>query len=206
MDIALLIPVSLLLIGSAAVVWILWSLVQAIFPQLLQRIQFSQRARGQQSRRGEQQLAKADKCIERGNFAAATELLRSSFVFTQRCKTSAEVEEATSQHLGVLSRLITLSERRGRHLEGLAVAEELVQSRGEIWEELLKTREELRSLQMRRLEDGKQTPQWAVGEFERKIAQLEDRLQTNGRTLKQQFEALVQSLDTDDEPTSRTVH
>src|SRR5262249_34517292 len=119
-------------------------------------------------------LAQADALIKAGSFHEATAALRKTFILDHIKSSPVMVDASVNLHLSVLSRLIMIAERKGAHLENLAVVEDLVQGRGQLLHSYLDTVRDRGALKQKRSKSGKGVADWALSEYEKKLADLED--------------------------------
>ncbi len=142
--------------------------------------------------RNREALAKeADLMIEKSDWKEALRLIRNSFYFDNIKSDSALVEKISQHHMGLLSRLMIISDKQGRNLENLAIIEGLLMSRCEImraWFEAFSSHRKLVA------KHSKKIPSWALDEYRNKIKELEDKLSVNQRSLKSQMDSAYKIL------------
>ena len=136
-------------------------------------------------------VEEVDRLIEQDNWSKSIELLRAA-IYLEDGKLSPDAAEKANQHnLGILTRLLLISEKRKRRLVSLAVVEDLLLSRRDMQRTLAEAIAGRQSLSRKR---GRDVPAWALDEYKRKISDLNDQLVTNRRSLESQFEKLFVEL------------
>ncbi len=175
-----------LLLGAILLLW--W---QALSSQFLP--QFSTRGITDNLKIGQHQkaLERSDRLIEQREFKAAAPLLQEALILLHIKKDRALVERSVQFNLSVISRIISIAEHTGAHLENLAIVEDLIHSRGELQLAFLDGLRDRSAFQRRRSEAGKGAPDWALSEFNRKVEDLEERITTNKRSLQTQVKELL---------------
>jgi tetratricopeptide (TPR) repeat protein len=148
----------------------------------------------------------ADLLMREGKLEEAAEALKHAFVLNHQRGDEAFLERLYTHHLGILSRLVTIAEKRNRRVENLPLLEGLLASRND----LIRGYEDVsfgkRKLRERRKEKGMETPPWADDEFDRKLRELIDRLDTNRKSIESQLDDLTKSLGTEASGEEVTYH
>lgn len=139
-------------------------------------------------------LSKVDALIEQGNFPVALTELRGALLLAHIKSGPELIDQSVHLNLAVLSRILSLSERAGAHLENLAVVEDLVQSRGQLLTSYFEAQRDRRVFKSRRSSAGKDAPEWAIAEFTRRVDELKDRIDTNSRSLQMQLDELLRDV------------
>lgn len=104
-------------------------------------------------------------------------------------------EANVSLHEGLLGRIVVLADKFGRDIEQIALVENLLTARRELLRNLEETRETLGSINQRQREKGRETAEWAVSEYTKRLAELKERAATNAQTIEGQFARLLQVLE-----------
>ena len=181
---SLLIGLTLAGVGAALCLWIVRSIAAIILPDtrgLTEKIRFRSR---------ERHAREADALIERQDWSGALSALQSSF-YLDAINLPEMIERVTNLHLGVLSRLLLVSERKGVKLSNLAVIEDLLLSRAEMMRSHVDVIASRATLSRRR---ERKTPAWAFEEYQKRLDELNDRLKTNRKSLLSQLEILFRTL------------
>jgi hypothetical protein len=148
-------------------------------------------------------VEEVDGLIATANWPAASKLLRKGFLLDPGHWDTDLIERVSNHNLGILSRMLIISEKQGRSLSNLAVIEDLIISRRETlrsYLEAFNTKEAL--LKKRRRE----TPAWALQEYKNKISELLDKLLTNQRSIESQAEKAFLALARQQEQSEITYH
>jgi len=152
----------------------------------------------------EKLLAEADRHIKGGVLFRALPLLRRAFAIDKTSTDLASIELASNHHQGILERLVDLSHHYDRPLLGLPVLEDLLISRTQLLRTQLELKAARASIKSRIKEKGRSTPQWATSDFDQRLSEVVDRLETNRRSLNGQIDLVFRSLEGASEPTSET--
>ena len=185
---SLILPLLFTLISLAIVAFLLKSLFGPVFGQtrgLTERLKFRQK----------QKLAlEAERLIVAGEPKLAYPILADAFYLAALVKSSALIDDVTNHNLDILAKIIGIAENHARHLDNLAIVEDLIQSRAQLMRSYFEKISTKDSIKRKRRELGKDAPPWALDEFERQLNDLKDRLETNrlslSSTIKQIFRAL----------------
>ena len=193
----LIIALLLSFIGILAIAW----LMGAMFLPLLKDTRgFTERVRFRQR---EKTLEAVDALIEKNDFTEAFKLLLLSFFFDAVRADKELIEKIHNHHVGILSRIVLVAEKLSRHVENLAIIEDLVLSRSELLRSLFEVRQSRTTLSSRR---SKETPQWALDEYTKKIDELLDRLKTNQRSLESQMALAISETKSPQQEQEITFH
>ena len=191
MNATLAIALVLAALGCGAAIYILYSWYHAILSQYAPHLSVRGISDRVQLAQHSKLLSKVDALIEQGNTSGALRSLRVALVVTHIKSDPRLIDQSVHHNLGVLSRVLSIAERTGAHLENLAVVEDLIQLRGELQTSYLEAVRDRATFRRRRSSAGKNAPEWAISEFNRKIDELTDRIETNRRSLHTQLEALL---------------
>jgi hypothetical protein len=145
-------------------------------------------------KRKERVLAMADEQITKGQIERAYPLLRQAFLLEGVGMDSEMLEKIHTHHLEILERVVAIGERSGSHLDNLPIVEGLLQARTDLMKACYEIQLSKTALNQRRKEKGQDTPEWAVSEFTKRLAELEERLVTNRKSLDSQLATLFSSL------------
>ena len=140
----------------------------------------------------EKQLALIDGMIESGDIASSFNQLRQILFFDVIKHDADLVERVSALHFGVLSKLMALSHLRDQHISELVVLEDLFSSRTTLlrtWGETVTTRDSL----MRKRNN--KMPEWAFDEYQKKLAEFSDQLDTNRKSIESQLDKVFLSLN-----------
>ncbi len=185
-DIALLFPALIFTVLGAA---LLYTFVRSLWIAIFGNTRgLGERAR---FKRREQNLKRADTAIRQGEFLAALKLIEAAFFFDHIRKDQALIDQVVGHHIGVLGRLIAISEEEGHPITGLAVIEDLVHSRGELMRAYMEATSTRDSLGKNRK---KAVPRWALDEYDKKMSEILERLSVNKRSLASQFQVVISDL------------
>lgn len=174
-------PIVAIVLGLLGLAMIAWLLASMVLPLLRDSRAFAERVRFRQK---ERILDSVDAMIEKNLFADALKHLVVAFFYESIRADKELIEKVHNHHVGILSRIVLVAEKLSRHVENLAVIEDLVLSRSELLRSLYETRQNRAALSARRT---RETPQWALDEYSRKIDEIIDRLKTNQRSLESQM-------------------
>lgn len=139
-------------------------------------------------------LAAVDKALERGALADASQLLKDAFYLEQVKLDKKFIAYVHHHNVSVLGRLVVLHEKRGVHMQNLALVEGLFQSRRELMESHYDTISTRSALREKRGQKGKDVPQWSSSEFDSKLEGVRDKIFTNKRTLRAQLQEAFKAL------------
>lgn len=182
--------------GVLVFFWIIASSIPVEWHTLPSRFALSRRVRA---------MTHSDLLKKQGNRAGAAKLLRSAFYFDSP-KRPAFIEAVHNHNLSVISRLVSLNDEGISHFSNLPIIEGLIQTRADLLRNLFELREQRKALKTRRKQNNRNTPAWALNEFERRAAELTDRLKTNHRSLESQLDVLVGELLAPRSDTEITYH
>ena len=183
----LFVAIFFALLSAAGVITVLWIFAKAIpveWHTLPNRFALNRRVRS---------ISQADLLKRQGNLAAAAKLLRSALYFESPGR-SAFIDTVHNHNLSIISRLVSLNDEGISHFTNLPIIEGLIQTRADLTRNLIELREQRRALKSRRKQNNRNTPAWALNEFERRAAELSDRLKTNQRSLDSQLDILMSEL------------
>lgn len=169
--------IVLALVGLSLIGFIIW----VVFGSLI--LDLRAWAGRQKLVRKQRLLSEADELLRKGDLTLALPKLKDALLLDQELNTPILIETVTHHHLSILSRLISIAEQSSTHLPNLAIVEDLLASRAQLFRTLSEARQTRRSL--RRRSAGKETevPDWARAEYEKKLTEIRDRLATNKKSL-----------------------
>ncbi len=177
-----IVSITLGLIGVGIIAWLLSCFVM---PLLQDTKAFAERVRFRQKQRI---LEDADSRIGKNEYHEALSQLVLAF-FYDSVRTDKElIEKVHNHHVGILSRMVLVADKLSRRVDNLPIIEDLVLSRSELLRALFDARQSRATLSARRT---RETPQWALDEYSKKIDELVDRLTTNQRSLMSQMQAAI---------------
>lgn len=181
-----LIPASLFLVAGGGLIYFMGR-------SLLVAVLGNTRGVGERNRfkRKEERLKLADVSIRKGEYLSALSHLEAAFFFDHVQSDLGLIDKVVGHHIGILGRLITISEEEGCSVSGLAVIEDLVHSRGDLMRAFFDAYRTKESLSKNRK---KPVPRWAVEEYSKKMVEILERLATNKRSLSSQFDVAIKEL------------
>jgi hypothetical protein len=188
--------IVLAVVGLSLIGFILWALLHSAWADVLSW------AYRQKLAKKERSLAAADALIKNGAYAEALPVLRDCFLLDQLPRNPALIEGITHHHLSVLSRLIAIGEGTSSHVPNLAIVEDLFSSRAQYLRTVHETYHAKKSLGQRK-KSGKELPEWAVAEYDNKLEELTDKLDTNRKSLENKIAEIFTALSS--APTSHQV-
>ena len=143
--------------------------------------------------KGREQLARqADACIQRGEWETALKVIQDAFYFDRSVTDSQLVEKINNHHVGLLSRLLIISDKASCHMPNLEVLEGLLSSRAEMLRDWCDAQRSIEGLKRKR---SGRVPEWAFEEYRKRLAELEDRLATNQKSLRSLLDATSRLLE-----------
>jgi hypothetical protein len=181
-----LLPALLFLIAGGALVYFMGR-------SLLVAVLGNTRGVGERNRfkRREERLKLADVSIRKGEYLAALSHLEAAIFFDHVQSDLGLIDKVVGHHIGILGRLITISEEEGCSVSSLAVIEDLIHSRGDLMRAFFDAHRTKESLTKNRK---KSVPRWAVEEYSKKMIEILERLATNRRSLSSQFDIAIKEL------------
>ena len=143
----------------------------------------------------ERLLAAGDVFFQSKNFPQALESWKSAIYLDSLRHQPGLVETVLNLNLNVLSRLVSLSEKQGRHILNLARVEDLFATRGELMKTFCDTKNTLHKLRHRK-KDTKSAgaPDWALQEFSKKHAEIKQKIAVNRDNLESELKCLFDSF------------
>lgn len=142
-------------------------------------------------RQREKQLHIIDGILESGDISLSLKQLRQIIFFDLIKHDPDLVERVSALHFGVLNKLMALSHLRDQHVPELVVLEDLFSSRTLLlrtWGETIATRNSL----MRKRNN--KMPGWAFDEYQKKLAEFTDQLDTNRKSIESQLDKVFNTL------------
>ncbi len=150
-------------------------------------------------------LMTADLLLKAGDFGSSLPKLRESFVLEIPPLRAAAVEGVAHHNLSILSRLINIAERSGTHIPNLAIVEDLLATRAQLCRALVETTLGKRSLG-KKIGEKKEVPDWALAEYDKKLAEINDRLVPNRKSLEAKLGDIFTSLSSPPSVSEVTYH
>jgi hypothetical protein len=129
-------------------------------------------------------IQELDREFKAGNFSKALAILEQSFFFSPRLGDTSIIEKIAAHHLEVLNRIVTFSDRHGFHLGPLPALEELLNTRSELFRAKYEVGQTIKTLNYQRIFSKHKGPNWALNEFKKKQADLDDRLGVNRQAIR----------------------
>lgn len=183
----LFVAIFFALLSAACVLTVLWVFAKSIpveWYSLPSRFALNRRMRA---------LNQADLLKRQGNVKAAAKILRAAMLFEAPARSSM-IDSIHNHNLSVLSRLVSLNDEGISHFTNLPIIEGLIQTRADLLRNIAELRDQRKALKSRRKQNNRNTPAWALNEFERRESELLDRLKTNHRSLDSQLDILMNEL------------
>ena len=177
-------PLGLLLIGLAALFYILRIVWVAIFGgnfNLIESITKNLKVN---------KLEQIDKLFEAGKSKEAFTLIIDSFKLDLPKTKNPNVQAVYAHNIEVFRRLVRSTEGLESPVKEIPILEELIASRAALcksWAEAHITRSTLKS--------SGPDKSWAFDEFNKRVRDLEDKLTTNSRSLSVQIDSLKQKME-----------
>lgn len=179
MDLLTLLPVLLIaVLALLVVVYLSWSILGPIFELNLGS------AERRRLRIKQNQLLKVDEALNAQNYELALQLLNQSFCFDTISHDAGLIRIISGHNLSLLGKLLVIADAKARQLDNVGVVEELLNSRGALLQTLLEVKQSYVSARVERRSKGAGAlPKWARDEYDRKIADIVGRLETNKQSL-----------------------
>ena len=121
-------------------------------------------------------------------------LFQSSLCLESLFYSDSVLREVLDHQQTILERIVALSEQYSIHLDLLPNLEDLLMARGELLRENLETVRVRSDLAKKQKEKGRTVPEWAKSEYERKIIVLQERINTNRKSIESTLHDLLISL------------
>jgi len=185
------------LVSCLVLLFLLKILLQAIFGDLRG---FAEKIK---LKRKEKIIKEVDIFIEKGILDTAFSRLRSCFFFDLATLDPNFIEKVNNHHMGILSRIVVIAEKRAKRLSNIAIIEDLLLSRCEMMRSRLEAFTSRQNLLKKR---EKPVPEWAVGEYLRKLDEIKDRLITNQKSLESQLAQAFEEIVRDTASNEITYH
>lgn len=195
----ILVAVALVVVGLAAVAFLLKILLAPLFAGLLR---IPEQAK---IRRREALLTELDRLIEQGPVPQVLSQISSLFLF-DRLSSLELMEKAHTLNLSALGRLMSLAEVSSKHVSNLAILEDLLANRLALQKGHHEVSQSAQKALSRSREDKRAVPAWALNEFKRKLSELEDKLKTNKSSLESQLRLAIAELEKQSSSSSVTYH
>lgn len=142
-------------------------------------------------RQREKQLGLVDALIESSNLPGAFKQIRQTIFFDVVRHDAELIERVSSLHFGVLSKLMALSNSRGSHIPELVVLEDLFSLRTALlrsWAEAISSKNNLLRKRQNKM------PDWAFEEYQKKLGEFSDQLDTNRKSIETQLDKILLSF------------
>lgn len=184
----IVIGITLGLVGIAVICYLSYLIVRnSIGDPLVFLLKF-------QVRQKEQTLNSFTASLLAGDKLQAQKSLQSSFILDGAPKNEQTIDRIAAHHLEILNRVIEGAAKRERRLDTLPILEDLIQSRNQLLKGYLDSARSLTALADRGKEKGTPTPPWALQEYQRRLAEISDRLRTNEKALHSQLTSVIAAL------------
>lgn len=148
--------------------------------------------------RHRQFLVKAEAALAKSpsntDISPALDLLGNSFCFDPRFRRPTIIQQLGEHHEAILGHIIAIAESRQVHLDALPELEELLDTQLLLLREGIDTREARRGLHQKQHEKGKNTPDWAFAEYEKKLTLVGEHLDKNRREAQELIRFIFRSL------------
>lgn len=149
-------------------------------------------------RQREKQLALVDQLIDSGDLSGSFRHLRQTLYFDVVKYDPDLVERVSSLHFSALNKLLALAASKDQHLPELVVLEDLFSSRTALLRSCGEVIGSRNSLMRKR---NNKMPDWAFEEYQNKLNEFADQLDTNRKSIENQLDKVFISLSS---PTSAT--
>jgi hypothetical protein len=153
-----------------------------------------------------QLLNELDKEFQAGNFSQALEILEKTFFFDPKLGETTIIEKIAAHHMEVLNRIVAFSDRHGFHLGPLPALEELLSNRSDLFKSKFEVSQTIRNLKFKKILSRNKSPNWALIEFKKKLADIQDKLETNRKAIKVTVKELFLLLHDSRRPDNVTFH
>jgi len=173
--------------GLYFVLFLVRSILTPLKPYLKPRT--GQRSKGK-LRRKQQILAKVDQLIEAEKFEQAYEMLCEALVLDGRIRDKDLLSSIGAHHMLILNKTLLIADLKGKTLTNLPVLEDLLSTRIQLCRALM----ELQTKQTGDPAVRTETPSWAKKAFREKEDELNNKLETNLKSIHSQFNAVKKSL------------
>lgn len=153
-------------------------------------------------RQREKQLTLIDHMIDSGDITGSFKHLRQILFFDVVKHDPDLIERVSALHFAVLNKLMALSHLKDQHVPELVILEDLFSSRTSLlrsWGEVISTRNNL----MRKRNN--KMPEWAFDEYQKKLADFSDQLDTNRKSIESQLDKVFNSLTSSASPTKEEI-
>lgn len=155
-------------------------------------------------------LAQADQLQKQDLIEQSLPLLKQSF-FLDAVRFNASLVDLSGNHnLGILARLVSISEQKNLHIVNLPLVEGLIASRHELSRSLFEIKDTLLKLRNRQKEKlqqtGKSSPDWALSEFSKKLSEVKNKIDANRQAIEAQLSILFVSLQSSTSTSEITYH
>lgn len=139
-------------------------------------------------------LSECDAIIANGYSPKAEAYLKESLFLDSIVKDQNLIDPIHNHNLAVIGRILNVFESHSLSPTKLPEIEELFLMRSQLNLSYFETVESRHEFKNKKRERGKKLPDWALGEFDKKLALLHDRLQTNRASLIKAIGSLFDAL------------
>jgi hypothetical protein len=143
-------------------------------------------------RQREKQLALIDQLIDGGDLSGSFKQLRQTLYFDVVKYDPDLVERISVLHFSALNKLIALAGSRDQHVPELGVLEDLFSSRTSLLRSCGEVVTSRNALMRKR---NNKMPEWAFDEYQKKLAEFADQLDTNRKSIENQLDRVFISLN-----------
>jgi hypothetical protein len=145
--------------------------------------------------RAEKSLAAFEQAFRAQQPKLARALLPQTVVVAHVQSSIERVEAVTHHHLEVLDLLVRLADENTRRIENVGALEALFVRRSTIMREFLEIRRGRATLAERRRSKGKQAPEWALEDFQRRQSAIIQDLKASSSELRKELLKALDSLE-----------
>ena len=205
MNLSLILPALVFgALGALIILFVLKILLLAVIGNPLSWIEKQRLAKK------ERLLAQSDQFQRQDLTEQSLALLKQSFYLDAIRFNFSLVDLSGNHNLGVLARLVAISEQRSIHIVNLPLVEGLIASRHELLRSLFEIKDTLHKLRNRQKEKlqqtGKSSPDWALSEFSKKLTEVKTKIDANRQALEAQLNILFVSLQSTSGSSEITYH
>ena len=142
-------------------------------------------------RQREKQLALVDQLIDNGDLTGSFKQLRQTLYFDVVKYDPDLVERVSILHFSALNKLTALASSRDQKIPELVVLEDLFSSRTSLLRSCGEVITSRNSLMRKR---NNKMPEWAFDEYQKKLSEFADQLDTNRKSIENQLDRVFMSL------------
>jgi len=136
----------------------------------------------------------------------ALPLIESAFIFDVDPRSSGSLNNLIEYNQGLFSRLARIVDIKGLEIDNLELLATLLELRGEILKARLVTAQDRSSFFERRSSKGKKTPGWAVNEVNKRLHDIDQKLDINRKTIETQLREIVRLITVSHSPEEIVYH